>query len=381
MVASRSLDGFRPVFDSVIKNMELKKKSENVNIRGNNVPKHMERSFMAMETFEKFEETHKKAVNHLNSNNVEADGALTTGGQHDAIPYLLRPVLSKGDVCLLHASHGLGKTAFVYSLCASVVAGNRLFQEKWWTVPRREGEVHKVLYLDFESSRDQLDSRRKTFVTPFLPPDPEARKLCQGNFIVKDLVGDITNYPLQANHRKIMDMLEDAKEQGNPGQPVDLVVFDTCARLVGNEESIDWERLRPLMDKIRATGVAALIVHHANGDGSREGFMDNFAAIVKLGRSGDASAPLDEPMKVEIQKLRNGNVSIDHEPFQIKFVDNKWTVHEPKRQDALEEFGLIVRNYQQDDYPSDAIAQMMGMSKATFSSKMKECKEKYNLDA
>jgi len=299
----------------------------------------------------------------------------------NAIPYLLRPVLSKGDVSLLHAPHGLGKTAFAYSLCASVVAGNRLFQEKWWTVPPDGNRARKVLYLDFESSRDRIDSRRKTFVTPFLPSAPEEETLCQGNFIVKDLVGDTTNYSLEANHQKIMDMLEDAKKQGNPGQPVDLVVFDTYTRLVCNEDATAWERIRPLMDKIRVTGAAALIVHHANSDGGRRGFMDNFATIVRLSRSGNASASLDESIQVEIQKLRNGNVRIDHEPFQIRFVEHKWTVHEPKRQDALEEFGLIVRSYQQDDYPRDAIAQMMGMSKTILHDKMKEYKAKYNLDA
>jgi len=346
-------------------------------------------NFELIEVFDEFEKMYKKACEALTASvppwyskaiasapqTVVSESVLDRlSKKHEALPYLLRPFITRGEVSLLHATTGLGKSALAYSLSASVISGEMPFQEhlesgvavgerKWWTVPPLKDGFRKVLYLDFELGQQMIGTYTKDYFLPYLPDDKEAREACLANFDVRDLRTDTTDYSQEENQSKILKMIEDSAKKGS-GRKVDMVVFDTYTRMVGGNEDIEtWARINPLMGKLREMEVAVLIVHHSNKDGKSRGFMnkeDAFAAIAGMRREGDKPGTLEMPIEFKATKLRAACVRRDYDSFEIRFIGEKWTVHKAETP-AKAEFSEIVESYKSANYGRDAIAWMMGM--------------------
>ena len=370
-----------------------------INYICNSTPEVVNNSVKVMATVE-FEEILKKAEEYLSSPKkpfyaADPEQNLTDSSNDtvvnsskkklDAINYLMRPIIDKGGLCLLHAPAGLGKSSFSYSLCASIVSiNNKFISGKWWTVPKGKDvpdgkdDLRKVLYLDFESGKERSDRRKKTLAEPYFPKDSSRRKKCDDNFIIKDLLGNDIKFLELANHQRILNLLKDAKKQGVKDQPVDLIVFDTLTKLVGTEHSETWNMLEPLINKIRDSGTAVLIITHSTADGKSRGFAckdDSLTAKIKLSRENGKAANLEDPILVEIEKATDTSVGIDFEPFHVQFLNKKWRVFNPTKDD-LKEYGLIVEDYAKD-YFRDAIIQMLGIEKSMHSDRMKLYEEKY----
>jgi len=368
--------------------------------RKDNKPAVVVRSVQVLATSGEFEEMLGRARQASLSPAVEfwdkdaalGAAALDSGDDKDdgngglkPIDYLMRPIITRGEVSMLHAHTGLGKSCLAFSVCAAVVSGRQLFPGKWWVSPKPAAGPRKVLYLDFELGAAQYARRRKSFVDPYLPAD------ASGNFIVKDLKGTNVKYTDAANHQLVLDFMEEAKGQGVEGQPVDLVVFDTYTKLVGAETSMSWDKVAPLLGKITAKGAGALLVHHSIGEeGKSRGFSnkdDNFYAKVKLGRADGSKGTLAAPLRLELEKLRDGFSDVDYEAFDILFDGKRWAVPHPpefvkaeeiKAFETLKEhadFGPIVEAYQNAGYQRKAICQMMGVGKTTYHDRMNEYRQ------
>ena len=160
---------------------------------------------------------------------------------------------------------------------------------------------------------------------------------------------------------------------------MDLIVFDTYTKLVGTEHNKTWENIEPLLNGIKAKGIAILLIHHSKIDGNSRGQCikdDDLSVKIKLGRKNNKASTLEEPITIEFEKMREGNVSSDFESFEIQLTDNKWHVPQPDRTVIQEEFCLIAKEYKRNNYSRDAIAQMLRMGKTAYSEKLKECGNK-----
>jgi len=364
----------------------------------------LKESVLVMDTFEEFEPAYKDSIKLLSEKPKpwwfmlrppkEGDERLSSevekrcSGKLDAMSYLMRPCLERGEITLLHAPTGLGKSAFAYSLCASVVSGEPLFREKLakggfndnlkcWLPASKNKPFRKVLYLDYELG-PKIENRKTAYAEPYYPSESGKRKECIGNFIVENLMDDKTDYSQEENQGKILKMLEDAKSKGTPGQAVDLIVFDPYTKLVGGSEDIEtWKRIDPLMSKLRKMNLAIMIVHHSDEDGRCRGYAnkkDNFAAIIKLWREGNKPATLDVPFEVKLEKGRNICYGKDFDAFDVKFEGETWTLASPEMT-YEEEFCAIVESYKKENYDKFAIASMMGMGHSNCAKLFKLYKE------
>ena len=315
----------------------------------------------------------------------------------DAVPYLLRPFITKGQISLLYAGTGLGKSALAYTLSASVVAGENPFQEyresgvaigdmKWWNgIKIDDGGLRKVLYLDFELGEARSDEHIKDYFLPYLPEDKAQREACLENFDVRHITQQIPDYSQKENHGAILKLVEESKKKGNGLLPA-MIVFDTYTKAVGGTEDMDtWTRMKDLLDTLCSMGIAVLIVHQATKDGKSRGFADkddNFTGILKMSRPNNASGTLDVPLQLKATKLSASCVKIDYGMFEVRFINGekgeggKWTVHKPAIS-SDEEFGIIVSSYKRASYKRDAIATMMGMGHDTCNRRMQAWRPKF----
>ena len=294
-----------------------------------------------------------------------------------AIDYVIRPFLIRSEATMLYARKSVGKSSLAYSIAARVVAADfssrpvSLLPEKWWTVPKKG---HKVLYLDFENQK-QIERKQELFQNAYFPLDKLTE--CRANLIMKDLSTSSKDFSAPANQQEILDMIEAAKKAGTADLPVDLLVIDTYTGFIQTENPSTPANFKQLINKIRAMGIAILIVHHANSDNEARGFqskLDTLGFLFKIYREDDLPGDLEEqPIWVEYGNIRGEMCSKLREPFQIQYsnTDHRWHVINPAR-DENAELKLIVEDYKRCGYKSrEAICAMIGLQKTALSDRLK----------
>ena len=297
------------------------------------------------------------------------------------IDFVLQPLLVRGEATMLYARKGVGKSAIAYSIAARVVAQGfsarpvPLMPGKWWTVPKGR---YKVLYLDFENM-GEMEKKKKAFQEGYFPAGKELE--CRDNLQVEDLSQAGIDFSAPENHQKLFDMLEDAKKEGIPDKPVDLLVIDTYTAFVHTETPATPANFKDLVNKIRKMGIAVLIVHHANAENEARGLSSKLDALfltVNLScETGKPMGDLDEQNRtITYENPRGPMSSATRAPFEILLdkESKRWTVKNSPR-DENAELALIVEAYKKHEYDRDAICEMLGLEKSALSARLKQAKE------
>ena len=176
---------------------------------------------------------------------------------------------------MLYASKSTGKSALAFRMAAAVVApGKPLFYEEWWTVPARENHaLNKVLYLDFENGREEIEQRKIDFAYPYWPQDKAKREQCEANLIIEDMSSNPSgkDYSQPGNWSDIMELINAARNKGRKGQPVDLLVIDTVSKFIHNPYTASFN-LSDFLNQIRKLNVAILLLHHEGSNGAVRGW-------------------------------------------------------------------------------------------------------------
>ena len=312
-------------------------------------------------------------------------------GTHRAIDYILRPFIRRKSLVMIYADAGIGKSAFLFSLCASIVSENKIFKHRWWTpmyVPKNKSGI-KVLYIDYRYNQVRQQKREKDFINTYLPSnDPRS-----GNLIFID--GKTIEADPQdiSHHRKILELLDSKKNTGSPDHPVDLVVFDSYSEMTHeNEVPSSWGKIKPLFDSIKQAGTAVLLIHHANNDGDPRGYAvkkDACDVVIKLNLSKGTSTKaftLEVPRVVEFDKFTDNSIPTDGTQFQIKydFDDEDSTYSDGKKKQerkkcwqALDDKGIpadavaanselevLIKEYKSEGFDRGEIANMLGQSRS-----------------
>ena len=252
---------------------------------------------------------------------------------------LIRTIAARGCITYLAGTTHIGKSNFIAALCAYAVNISQrkpeFLSERCWTVCKN-GSTYKrlkIVHLDWENGQGGIDQREMDFVDPYMPDDPEERKACKANYIVKDLLSDPIDYSAESHFQDLCKLIDDCANEGEKDQPVDILVIDTYWAFVhGNDTKSDVFR------KLLAVypDMAIIVLHHLNADGKSYGRQDKDfgASVVLYMERPDCSEVKDlhEPFQIRVgTKNRLTHLGVDLEPFSAK-LDEKghFVVTDPK---------------------------------------------------
>ena len=369
-----------------------------------NTPVVNQKSVEIFENDESFETQYQKAVKVLDQkpprwwdresqNSEEQRVAEKESNRRKPINYVLRPFLIKGQASMLYASKSTGKSALGISMAAAVVSGQPLFSEKWWVVPKNpQYPMNKVLYLDFENGKTEINTRKTQLAYPYWTQNAEARAEYDNNLIVEDMTADKVDkvdYSNPANWQKIINIVEAAKNKGTPNQPVDLLVIDTLSKFVRKPYTADLN-LSDFINKMRHMNIAILFLHHEGSNGEIRGWkfaLDDFYFTVRLYRDDDNEKgkndekgnnknnqyyTLKDPLWLAYKPSRSGEEKIA--PFKVMF-DKEWSVSydeddaeksKPEGQRRKEELNRLADFYHSRGFQHQDIFPMLGICKETY---------------
>ena len=373
-----------------------------------NTPVVNQKSVEIFENDESFEIQYQKAVKVLDQkpprwwdresqNSEEQRVAEKESNRRKPINYVLRPFLIKGQASMLYASKSTGKSALGISMAAAVVSGQPLFSEKWWVVPKNpQYPMNKVLYLDFENGKTEINTRKTQLAYPYWTQNAEARAEYDNNLIVEDMTEDKVDkvdYSNPANWQKIINIVEAAKNKGTPNQPVDLLVIDTLSKFVRKPYTADLN-LSDFINKMRHMNIAILFLHHEGSNGEIRGWkfaLDDFYFTVRLYRDDDNEKGKDDekgkdknknknnqyytlkdPLWLAYKPSRSGEEKIA--PFKVMF-DKEWSVSydeddteksKPEGQRRKEELNRLADFYHSRGFQHQDIFPMLGICKETY---------------
>ena len=224
--------------------------------------------------------------------------------------FLLRPIIVYGHTHRIFASPDVGKTSFVISLCASIISGKKLFNHKWWTIPKNDNKKYrKILYLDYEDTAGITERNIDKYAYSHFPNAKKEQEICKNNFIYLKNTNLNEGLLTSDNQEKLLALIDSCKNQGSLGQTVDLIVFDSYTKICAGVEQLDsWKKLKPLFSKIRKQNIATLIIHHTTKDGK---LPSGFAVIkhdlltsIKLDKS--TNTDLTKPFLLTFEKFKTG---------------------------------------------------------------------------
>lgn len=300
--------------------------------------------------------------------------------------FLMHPILPRGEAVMLYAEKNRGKSFISYVICACLTAyrekGTESFlPERFWVVNRNtKYNQHKVLYLDFENGgkiiKDRLDAIGDLYWSE------EHKEKSRSNFILKDMLKEVKSYDYSqiSNHQLIFDMLDKAKSQGNPGQPVDLLVIDTYSKFVGKENIGTTPPFSELLKRLRQINLSVLVVDHAKDDKSVTGFsekLEDMNTVILLYRKCDHACTFAEPLTIELKGYRGKQTPNALIPFQIKKDPNKRFEIIPEEGKTLETIGAEMLLEYARFYAGGAlnIARKLGYEKSQYFEKKKKAQE------
>lgn len=175
------------------------------------------------------------------------------------------PWLAKGELCLLYAKRGVGKSYFCMWLAAHIALGYKFCG--WDTVRKR------VLYVDGEMGLAGSKNRFKgIFQALGRAPSKEYMRLVS---YPED--GAFPNLSLQHNQ----ELLE------TTALDFDVIVVDNLLTVAGNigprdDEFKIWGRMQPWFIKLREMGKTVILIHHSAKSGAQSGTMmkENICDVV-----------------------------------------------------------------------------------------------------
>jgi DNA-binding CsgD family transcriptional regulator len=183
--------------------------------------------------------------------------------------YLLHPWLPEGGLAFIYARAGVGKTHLGLAVAKAVACGHDLLGWK-------AGEPRRVLYVDGEMHRAELQARVRTVLGGAQPDGL--------SFASADL---------QARDMPSLSTPEGQAEFVKAAKDFDLVIFDNLACLTSSGDENDiviWRTIQRLFFDLKRQGKSVILFHHAGKGGDQRGTSareDAMDAIIRLEQAED----------------------------------------------------------------------------------------------
>ena len=199
---------------------------------------------------------------------------------------ILDPVLTRGTLAMLYGPRGLGKTFVALGIAWAAASGKGFL--KW-----RATRPHRVLYIDGEMAAVEMRERLR-----LLGPAPPTL-----DFLIADLHRN--GLPDLARHDGQVALVRAWRETGRP----ELLVLDNLSSLVGfsRNDPDPWMAMQRFLTAMRRSGVAVLVVHHANKDGHQRGTSrreDVLDLVLAIRRPADYQPEQGARFELHFEKAR-----------------------------------------------------------------------------
>jgi hypothetical protein len=196
--------------------------------------------------------------------------------------FLLSPWLREQESSMVYAASGVGKSLFAMSAAIAIAGGGEFFG--WKPEQRANGKPWKVFYVDGEMHIADLQERGETLIAACPGVNQTAANANLRLFARQDQK-DGSLFPLISTEAG-MAFYEDRARH------VDLMIFDNFSTLgeVEDENSAsEFNAVTEFLLRLKARGVATMLVHHANKAG------DNFRGSSKLAATFETIVKLEKP--------------------------------------------------------------------------------------
>lgn len=274
---------------------------------------------------------------------------------------LLAPWLTSESLVMIHAQTGVGKTHLTLNIAHALATGGDFLD---W----RASKATKVLYIDGEMAKDDLQSRLNAIIARAGTKSDEGYLRLLARSMQPD--GHMPN-------------LFNAKGQSDFDQffsDVDVIIIDNLSSLVSgsNEnEAEGWEPIQKWAIIQRAKGKTIIFVHHAGKNGTQRGTSkrtDLMDVVIKLERKEDYIQEEGACFRVVFEKARS-LYGASVAPFDARLTQNESGVQTWERiamgnDAAAEEILQLVES----GLLQSEIAVKLGIHKGTVSKTLKRLK-------
>ncbi len=214
---------------------------------------------------------------------------------------IIEGLLHKGEQLMVYSAPGAGKSWFALSLAIAAASATAISQDEQsrpkWHAPKNR----KVLLLDGELDSADLGQRLKWL-------DPEGRAEDEKLIILSRQHQDFrAAFPNLSKEQDAEDLIQFCLDQG-----VELLVLDNLTTLTQLEDENSASAfntiIHGLLMRLKAIGIACVLVHHSNkGDGGYRGssaLATTFNAIIHLKKERLTRGAFT----LNFQKARNNHI-------------------------------------------------------------------------
>jgi hypothetical protein len=238
---------------------------------------------------------------------------------------IMAPWLLEGDLIMLAADSGAGKSLFAMEIAAACSSGRNAMNGLW--TPQKK---HPVLYIDGEMHWDDIKVRGRLFGLNdcFIL----SRTVCIYKKVSPEL--DITK-----------DEIRDFLSRYIANKGIKLVVLDNVDSLcdgLNHSSEVKWSPINRWLLTLRSNGVCVILVHHTNKKGIQLGtsarrFKLDHSFILKEKRSYVNKNSAMCAFSVEVDKLRRDLEKVELKLFICE--DGKWDVRDLNESDLKKQSG------------------------------------------
>ena len=268
--------------------------------------------------------------------------------------YLLSPWLREQESVMLYADTGVGKSMFALSMALAVAGGGEFLG--WKPERKANGEPWRVLYVDGEMHAQDIQERALLLLDAIPEIDREAA-LRNLRLLPRQMQEPGTDFPSITDEAGMKFILERVRRD-----KVDLLILDNFSTLGEVDDENDASCFNAIQDfllRLKTTGVATVLVHHANkaGDSFRGSSKlgATFEAVIHLARpAGKQDSTGEATFRVEWIKDRTGGAKGKVRPVLAKLTSIPATSfgeperavweHEAGALDRLEEIKDLMEN-------------------------------------
>lgn len=234
---------------------------------------------------------------------------------------LIEPFLPCGDVAMISADRGIGKTQVSLGLAVAAAAGTPFLR---FNAPKRR----RVLFLDGEMGPSLMKRRlgeAKGRLPPNVAPIDETITILTPDSCLDCIMPDLGT----DEGRAAVDVLVEATK-------AELLVLDNVSTLfrsgANENEAASWTGPQEWLVSLKGRGVATLLVHHTNKTGGQRGTgkkEDILGSSILLKRPQDYEAREGCRFTLEFTKAR-ALTGEDAQGFEAALVDGRWHVEGKK---------------------------------------------------
>jgi putative DNA primase/helicase len=198
-------------------------------------------------------------------------------------PWVLEPLIKKGDLLEIHSWRGTGKTQLAVGMSMAIASGGQIMH---WKAPEPQG----IIYVEGEMSTDEMKKRFLKQAGGMSITDDQYKALIKNFILLQHEVLSRSGIKMKSLRSVeglndlelfVADMLEFSPVK------ISALVLDNLSCLHGGDENeaTTWENLKHFLVRMRVMGVSVIVLHHSAKSGVSRGHStmeDQLDVVLKL---------------------------------------------------------------------------------------------------